>query len=82
MAIPEESLYITVIRSNEVDVDGSGNTVGVRDVTDLEKVVDADIAAFQKYFCEELGNSSLSNPEISIVKTYLWWKTHQERTSG
>lgn len=82
MASPKESLYVTVIRASEVDTDESGSTVAIRDVTDLEKIVDEDIGAFQEYFCKELGNSSLSNPEVSIIKTYLWWKTHQERTSG
>jgi hypothetical protein len=48
----------------------------------LEHVVDEDIAAFAKYFCEELRNDSLSKPERSIIKTYLWWKTHQENTGG
>lgn len=48
----------------------------------LESAVDEDIAAFEEYFCGELKNDSLSKPERSIIKTYLWWKTHQERTRG
>lgn len=48
----------------------------------LEQAVDADIERFAAYFCGELKNDSLSGPERSIIKTYLWWKTHQENPSG
>lgn len=44
----------------------------------LEELVDADIEEFKKYFCGELRNDSLAPAERSIIKTYLWWKTHQE----
>ncbi len=50
---------------------------GVEEPT-LEQIVDADIEKFREYFCGELGNDSLSAPERSIIKTYLWWKTHQK----
>lgn len=83
MAASKESLYVTVIRASVVDTDESGCTIAVRDVSDLEKIVDEDIGAFQEYFCKELGNSSLSNPEISILKTYLLFKTVvQGKVSG
>lgn len=40
----------------------------------LERAVDADIDAFEKYFCGELKNDSLSKPEKAILKTYLFFK--------
>ena len=49
---------------------------------ELEVIVEADIEAFAKFFCEKLGNDSLSKPERAILKTYLWWKTHQEPLSA
>lgn len=42
----------------------------------LEQIVDADIAEFEEYFCTKLKNSSLTGPERSIIKTWLYWKTH------
>ena len=48
----------------------------------LEQVVDADIDAFAKYFCTELGNDPLAKAERSIIKTYLRWKTYKEYPSG
>jgi hypothetical protein len=40
----------------------------------LEEVVDADLAAFEDYFCGELKNASLAKPERAILKTYLFFK--------
>ena len=48
----------------------------------LEQAVDADIHEFARYFCQELNNDSLTRSERSIIKTYLWWKAHQENISG
>lgn len=44
----------------------------------VEQIVDVDIASFEKYFCGELKNSSLSRPEIAIIKTWLHWKLSTE----
>jgi hypothetical protein len=45
---------------------------------ELEKVVDEDLKEFAKFFCKGLKNESLANAERAIIKTYLWWKTHEE----
>lgn len=42
---------------------------------DLEKAVDADIDAFEKFFVS-LGNDPLARPERAAIKTYLYYKTH------
>lgn len=42
---------------------------------ELEAIVDADIAAFDRYFQGELGNKPMSPAERAIVKTYLYYKT-------
>jgi hypothetical protein len=46
---------------------------------ELEKIVDEDIADFEKWFCENVDTSAvaLTGMEKSIVKTYLWYKTHR-----
>ena len=46
--------------------------------SDLEKVVNADLEAFQSFFTTQVDNGSLTGPEAAIIKTYLWWKTHPE----
>lgn len=45
----------------------------------LEKIVDEDINKFEEFF-KKLGgdNTELSRPERSIIKTYVYWKTHEE----
>lgn len=45
----------------------------------LEQVVDDDIAEFEKFMKAEVDDSGpLMGPEKSIIKTYIWWKTHPE----
>lgn len=63
----------------------SGDEVTEQTVTDskkLEEAVDADIVAFDEYFQKELKNEPLVRSERAIIKTYLHWKTHQERTNA
>ena len=44
----------------------------------LEQVVDADIASFEKFMLEKVDDSGpLMGPERAILKTYLWFKTHE-----
>ena len=44
---------------------------------ELAKVVDADLVEFEKFMMERVDDSGpLSGPEKSIIKTYIWWKTH------
>lgn len=44
---------------------------------DLEAAVDEDLALFEKFMMEEVDSSGpLSGPERSIIKTYLYFKTH------
>jgi len=49
---------------------------------ELEKAVDADIANFNEYFQRELKNDPLISSEKACIKTYLWWKTHQEKPNA
>jgi hypothetical protein len=70
-----------LISLNPTEVGQVGKAEGCK-YESLEAVVDADIADFEEYFCEELKNDSLAKSERSIIKTYLWWKTHQENPSG
>lgn len=56
----------------------SGELILVEEAPTLEQLVDADIANFARYFCEELKNDSLSRAERAILKTYLWWKTNEQ----
>lgn len=49
----------------------------------LEQAVNKDIAEFQEFFVERVDNSGgLSGPEVAILKTWLWWKTHPEEADG
>lgn len=41
---------------------------------DIEKVVDEDIAQFNDFFVEDLGNANLTGVEKAAIKTYLGWK--------
>lgn len=62
-----------------------GSEVAERVVTDskeLEAAVDADIAEFDKYFQGKLNNAPVLSSEKAIIKTYLWWKTHQEKSDA
>ncbi len=46
--------------------------------TELEPLVDRELNAFSK-FCETTLKSGPVTPfERSILKTYLWWKTHPQ----
>lgn len=71
----------------------SGNLVAVIAVTcpagegsehaaQLEAAVDADIAKFDEYFQRELQNAPLIKSEVAVLKTYLYWKTHQEKLNA
>lgn len=51
----------------------------VLDPKALEAAVDADIASFDAYFQEAMKNDPLIPSEKAMLKTYLWWKTHQEK---
>jgi hypothetical protein len=45
----------------------------------LEQAVDEDIKNFQEFMLSTVDSSSRLIPvETAILKTYLWWKTHQE----
>lgn len=45
---------------------------------ELEAAVDEDIVEFDQYFQQVLQNEPLVLSERAILKTYLYWKTHQE----
>ena len=50
---------------------------------DLEEVVDADLADFEKFMMEKVDDSGpLSGPEKAILKSWIWWKTHAEEASS
>lgn len=53
--------------------------VALEDGNTLEQVVDADINAFDAFFQNALKNDvPLVGSERAILKTYLWWKTHEQ----
>jgi hypothetical protein len=64
-----------------VEVADGPHTLGA-DGAALEEAVDADIAKFNEYFQRELKNDPLIKSEIAMLKTYLWWKTHQEKSDA
>lgn len=44
---------------------------------ELEKAVEEDLRQFEMWFCEYVDASpGLSYIEISILKSYAWFKTH------
>ena len=45
----------------------------------LEEYVDEDIAAFEKFFCTNVDTkaAALMPQEKTIIKTFIWWATHQ-----
>jgi hypothetical protein len=47
----------------------------------LEGVVEEDIRSFEAWFRVK-GNDPLVRSEVAILKTYLWWKTHNEGEEG
>lgn len=51
--------------------------VGCTDANVLEESVNEDIERFETFF-KSLGNDGLSPYEKSAIKTFLWWKTHEE----
>lgn len=44
---------------------------------ELEKEVDADIVNFDAWFQQAGKNDPLTGAEKAILKTWLWWKTHE-----
>lgn len=50
--------------------------------TELEKLVDADLAEFDKFWQSMMSNSKLTPPEKGVIKSYVWWKTHTPKNSG
>lgn len=57
--------------------DGKGELIDLEGAA-LEVAVDEDIIAFDQYFQRALQNEPLVLSERAILKTYLYWKTHQE----
>lgn len=58
-------------------------TTTAREGKPLEEEVDEDLRAFEQYFTSQVdpsGGPRLSRPEYAILKTYLWWKTHEKET--
>jgi hypothetical protein len=43
----------------------------------LEATVDEDIAAFDVWFQQQADNAPLVGSERAILKTYLYFKTHE-----
>lgn len=58
--------------------DENHQRVVVPDGKELEEIVNEDIERFQVWFCEHVDKEAvaLTGPEIAILKTYLWYKTH------
>ena len=53
--------------------------VGIHSDRELEQMVDEDIASFDNFF-QGLGNDPLTFFEKAIIKTYLFYKTHDKST--
>jgi hypothetical protein len=51
-----------------------------KDGKELEQEVDEDIKQFDLWFQKSGQNDPLTNSEWAIIKTYLWWKTHQTQS--
>ena len=64
---PKLEVWVTGVSGKEV-VDG----------TKLEAIVDEDLKGFSRFYCKVVGNAELSDFERAAIKTYLWWKTHDE----
>lgn len=47
------------------------------DSKELEKEVDAAITAFDVWFQQKGKNDPLTGPERAIIKTFLWFQTHE-----
>lgn len=47
--------------------------------TELEPIVDRDIAAFAEFYAKTLANGNLTKYEAAAIKTYIHWKTHPEK---
>jgi len=45
--------------------------------TELEPLVDTDLAKFSEFYEKKLKDR-LSKFELAAIKTYLYWKTHPE----
>lgn len=43
---------------------------------ELEKVVNDELEQFEEWFRNHLDSEPLARAERSILKTYLWYKTH------
>jgi hypothetical protein len=82
MSDRQSAIEVTVITKEGLsfpkDKEAEENLTG----EELEKIVNADLDGFSEFFCKRLNNDSLSGPERAVIKTYLWWKTHPEGTSG
>jgi hypothetical protein len=61
---------------NMIRVDAEGTTG-----KELEKVVDEDLLKFGKWF-ESKGNEPLTRPEFAIIKTWIWFKLHENSETG
>jgi len=48
---------------------------------ELEVWVNQDLAAFNDFFQSKVGDSPLIGPEVAMLKTYIWWKTHSTAAS-
>lgn len=56
--------------------------LGAMEGAELEKLVDADLVEFNKFWQTEMENSKLTAHELGVIKTYVWWKTHPPKDSG
>lgn len=45
---------------------------------EVREKVEAEVSAFERFFCTELKNDVLSRPERAILHTYLVWKYRTE----
>ena len=76
--------YHAVMKLAIVGVDPCTSTQKILSEVDgdqLKGLVDQDVADFDTFF-QTLDNSPLLPPELSILKTYIWWKTHGEPVSA
>ncbi len=54
----------------------SAEELSKRSGEDLESLVDEELEAFQAFMLAKVDAGRLIPVEKTIIKTYLWWKTH------
>lgn len=65
-----------VIHGFIIDAFDEENPEATPEGEELEKIIDEDIELFDQWFQTEMKNSPILKSEWAMLKTYLYWKTH------